>query len=287
MTILNISSAVPCMDLDNCKSRLVWANQGEVAPRYINSTSSFADMTACWLIQRGRVRVVEKERVLDAKAGQWLFPGTEATAQHFSPRAQIISIRFQLHLLGGAPLFCRRRSRIFKAATYPNLESSSKGLVDLLKPWGAEESLLVGRENIPLSENFRIEAQFYKWLSVYVEAMVLSGEEMTHSKDKDDRVMKAMRYLEHFPMREPFSETALSHHCGLSVNQLNRLFKKESGETPFQYYDRQRLELACHSLEETRLQVKEIAFELGFSSSPHFTNWFKKRRGLSPRGFRG
>jgi AraC-like DNA-binding protein len=32
--------------------------------------------------------------------------------------------------------------------------------------------------------------------------------------------------------------------------------------------------------------VKEIAYELGFSSLPHFSAWFRRRNGLSPRAFR-
>jgi AraC-like DNA-binding protein len=36
----------------------------------------------------------------------------------------------------------------------------------------------------------------------------------------------------------------------------------------------------------TSATVKEVAFELGFSSLSHFSAWFRRQHGLPPREFR-
>ena len=53
-----------------------------------------------------------------------------------------------------------------------------------------------------------------------------------------------------------------------------------------QMHVHRRLELARHMLRETRLPLKEIAFELGFSSPAHFSNWFRGRLQTTPTAFR-
>jgi len=62
--------------------------------------------------------------------------------------------------------------------------------------------------------------------------------------------------------------------------------KRDPGLPPFAAYDRHRLELARDALRDSAMSVKEIAFELGFNSPPHFSNWFPRRQGCAPRAFR-
>ena len=96
----------------------------------------------------------------------------------------------------------------------------------------------------------------------------------------------ALQQLSRWDMQEPFSEETLASAVGLGPVQLRRLFEKVTGHSPFQHYDQRRMHLATHSLKESQLPMKELAFDLGFSSPAHFSNWFRSRRGIPPGAYR-
>ncbi len=69
--------------------------------------------------------------------------------------------------------------------------------------------------------------------------------------------------------------------------ELTRRFVRYEKLTPAEFRMRARLEAAARSLRETpELPVGELAFRLGFSSSQHFSNVFKRYYRISPRAYR-
>ena len=70
-------------------------------------------------------------------------------------------------------------------------------------------------------------------------------------------------------------------HC-----HIIRLFKKETGTTPSQYFLKIKLNYARNLLETTNLSVVDIAATVGFSSLGHFTEVFKKQYSLPPANYR-
>lgn len=274
------------MDVKDCLAHLIWANIRELEPKHRRMYSSFEDMTVCWLMLKGALRFESGGKVWKVKSGEWFFPAAAMGHQRFSPGTRLLSIRFLLHFPGGKGVYSRKQSLQFSREIYPELERSARSLAQGLTPWVDRGSLLVGRQRIPFHENYRIEALFYQWLANYTQVMHALGQPIPSRQQGDARVAFALQRLEQGRFRDGFSESQLAEACGLSVNQLGLLFKRETGVTPFQYYDRLRLDPARQMLAETGMQVKEIAYELGFSSSPHFTNWFKQRHGKGPRVFR-
>ncbi|MEM6820454.1 MAG: AraC family transcriptional regulator [Verrucomicrobiota bacterium] len=59
--------------------------------------------------------------------------------------------------------------------------------------------------------------------------------------------------------------------CGISIPHLIDVFKKEYGQTPKQYLITKRLEEAWRRLSMSDQSITDIALELGFSSSQHFS----------------
>ena len=76
---------------------------------------------------------------------------------------------------------------------------------------------------------------------------------------------------------------ALIHRC---KEQTIRLFKKEYGITPYDYYMENRIKKAEYLIKNTLFSVKEIAFKLGFCDEHYFSGVFKKKTGLTPSEFR-
>ena len=80
--------------------------------------------------------------------------------------------------------------------------------------------------------------------------------------------------------------TIINKEIPYSQAYMVRLFKKHMGVTPYEYILRRRLETAQLLLRHSTLSIKEIAERLVFSDQYHFSNYFKKRLGISPRQFR-
>jgi len=275
------------MDFYGVHPRLVWANEREVEPQFQTRGETRGETdTAVWFIEKGAVAVTYKNAVAKAKAGQWIFLRAENGRQKFEPGSRLISMRFHLRLRGGESLYAPPRDLILEEDEHPRLMATARALVAEFARVDARGMLWVARERLNLADNFRIEAAFMDWLGAYVEAMEAAGETAAAAGDRDERVVKALTLMEEHRMRDKFSETELAGQCGLSVNQLGRVFRREMGMSPFQYYDRQRLELARHALAESKLPVKEIGFELGFGSASHFSNWFGQRTKTGPRDYR-
>jgi AraC family transcriptional regulator of arabinose operon len=101
----------------------------------------------------------------------------------------------------------------------------------------------------------------------------------------DTRVRKAMDYLA-ANLRKPFRLEILARHCGLSVSRLAHLFKAESGLSPQQFFEQQRMWHAGQLLRLTGLRIAEIADEVGYADAFYFSNRFRRYAGKSPTQFR-
>ncbi len=276
------------LDIYGLQARLMWANERAIEERYLDMDVTASSVeTVAWFIEHGTVTVAyargEKVR---AGAGEWLFLRADEGRQHFTQGARLMSLRFHLRLRGGKPLFTRAKDVVVSGAMGGRLREAARRLVAEFERVDAPGTLYVARDRLSLVDNFRIESAFMNWLRFYVEAMEAAGETPEAATEGDPRVTKALTLIEEHRMRDKFSEAELARRCGLSVNQLGRLFRARQGVSPFQYYEGRRMELARHALAKSSLPVKEVAFELGFSSPPHFSNWFIERAGVSPRAWR-
>ncbi len=98
-------------------------------------------------------------------------------------------------------------------------------------------------------------------------------------------VEHALSYInEHY--RESISLSQLANQVNMSSYYFTRIFKAETGFTPYQYLISTRIECAKFLLVSSELSVKEIAFASGFHSESGFCSAFKKRTLFSPSEFR-
>lgn len=83
-----------------------------------------------------------------------------------------------------------------------------------------------------------------------------------------------------------FDLHALLRAWPVSPDHGSRLFRRETGLSPQEYYQRRRVQRACAMLLDAQRSVTELAMELGFSDAAHFSRLFKKYSGLTPRDYR-
>jgi AraC-like DNA-binding protein len=78
----------------------------------------------------------------------------------------------------------------------------------------------------------------------------------------------------------------LAKAAGASRSGLQRMFKVFQQESIHEFLQRTRLDRARQLLCDDRLAIKEISARLNFSSEFYFSRFFRKKTGMSPRGFR-
>ena len=72
----------------------------------------------------------------------------------------------------------------------------------------------------------------------------------------------------------------------VSESYLQRLFKKNVGQSIIEYINSKRLEQAKFYLEKTDMPIIEIAVSVGFNTRQNFIQLFKKDTGISPSEYR-
>ncbi|WP_053984485.1 helix-turn-helix transcriptional regulator [Niameybacter massiliensis] len=117
------------------------------------------------------------------------------------------------------------------------------------------------------------------------ELFTLSSHLSTNELHTLSPVDHAIEYMKvHF--KEPITLEDLAYQVTLSPYYFTRLFKKETGRTPYDYLITLRINQSKYLLKSTSMLVKEIAFEVGFNSESNFMSSFKKVTGYTPTAFR-
>jgi AraC-like DNA-binding protein len=98
-------------------------------------------------------------------------------------------------------------------------------------------------------------------------------------------VLKVRTLLDQMPPSS-MSVQALVASAGQSYGHLCRAFKKECGLTPVEYLNKLRIETAARLLENSSLNISEIAGKCGCPNPAYFSALFKRLRGVSPRTLR-
>lgn len=75
-------------------------------------------------------------------------------------------------------------------------------------------------------------------------------------------------------------------NLGISYSLFRKAFKEYTGYAPAQYVQELKLRKAKELLAETNYSIKEISYELNFSSYEYFLSFFKKRVGYTPMEYR-
>ena len=100
-----------------------------------------------------------------------------------------------------------------------------------------------------------------------------------------DIVARARVYLAAHYM-EQLSAEQIAEASRVSPSHLFRLFRKETGLTPYAYLTNVRMEHAMKMLLNTSYTVEEIADYCAFCSSANFIRAFRQSTGVTPRKYR-
>jgi AraC family transcriptional regulator len=103
---------------------------------------------------------------------------------------------------------------------------------------------------------------------------------------RDIDLVEAARDVIASRFTENLSLSDIARDVGSSVFHLARIFKARSGFSLHAYRNQLRLRAALERLQETGVDLTDIALDLGFSSHSHFTETFRRSFGMTPSAVR-
>ncbi len=152
------------------------------------------------------------------------------------------------------------------------------------------DSKNIKKRILRLTDGIRIENMVESNISLEVYKLFLEFLTPSDVKIADENVHEdTIRSIKEYilcNLQEKISVEILCEKAHMSPTHFTRLFKKETGFSPYNYVLSARLSRAKELLLKTDKSVAEIAYETGFNSEANFIYCFKNSEGISPGKFR-
>ena len=101
----------------------------------------------------------------------------------------------------------------------------------------------------------------------------------------EDSIQDVKNYIAE-NLNEKLTVQRLADKSHMSTSHFSRVFKQQTGFSPYDYVLITRLNKAKYLLQKTDMTVASIAYETGFNSESNFICFFTDNEGISPGKFR-
>jgi AraC family transcriptional regulator len=96
------------------------------------------------------------------------------------------------------------------------------------------------------------------------------------------KLVRAVEYIQD-QLNADLTVSGIAQAVGLSPDHFTRLFKKSTGQTPYEYVVEARVRKAKELLTTGKFTIGEAAYHVGFADQSHLTRHFKRLFGLPPK----
>lgn len=127
-----------------------------------------------------------------------------------------------------------------------------------------------------------LSLEIYKLLLDLLNPLTATAKEDAIHKDDIQEVKEFIAVH----LNEKITVKQLSDMTHMSQTHFSRVFKSQTGFSPYDYVLVSRLNKAKECLLKTDMSVAEIAYESGFNSEANFVYCFTNNEGISPGKFR-
>jgi YesN/AraC family two-component response regulator len=127
---------------------------------------------------------------------------------------------------------------------------------------------------------FETQAEVQEWITGIADHVY-----QYFAEKKDSKMIRAIARAQEFIKNNFMQDLTLkmvSDYVGLSESHFSYLFTKTTGESFIDYLTWLRIEKAKELIGSTNLKIYEIALQVGYTSTEHFSRVFKKLTGISP-----
>jgi len=133
---------------------------------------------------------------------------------------------------------------------------------------------------------FMNEADGVALVSEVLCGLLLVRQERVHETQDTVLVRLAKDEIERRLETQRLNLIQLSASLRVTKEHLCRVFRKNTGMTPYQYIQRRQMLLACKWLTESNRSVKEVAANLGYDTPGNFSRTFRRQLSMTPADYR-
>lgn len=140
----------------------------------------------------------------------------------------------------------------------------------------------------PNGERMPQELDAYASARLAGELLLGLGQSREISRAEDAHALlahKAQRLIRD-NLGQELNASQLAEALAVSREHLARVFREQTGDSPYAFIQRQKILRACRYLKESNLSQKEIAAMLGFTNLENFSRSFKRLMKLTPGEYR-
>lgn len=180
----------------------------------------------------------------------------------------------------------RRNSSASYFSIYQLIIQLNNAMINLLSEVNISLEVVYRNQNV-VQKIFHLqsidEIEFFFASIIDKIVLILQG----HRDTKTEKHYKnILAYVESNYHRELSLET-VSEEINLSPSYINQILKSVSEKTFIQLLNETRIEKACALLVQGHVKIKDVAEQVGFSSSKYFITIFKELKGVTPGMFKG
>ena len=136
-------------------------------------------------------------------------------------------------------------------------------------------------------EDRKSAQQFLAGIVFHMLGMILSFSK-NHNFESDEfgQIIERAKIIMFENVSSKIDLQELANNLGTSYSWFRKTFKEYTGYAPAHYFQELKLRRAKELLAETTIPIKEIAYDLNFSSYEYFLSFFKKNVGCTPLEYR-
>ena len=152
-----------------------------------------------------------------------------------------------------------------------------------------EELVSLFRRALDIAEADRTASQQYlSDIAMHIIGCLLSITQNKLYEEMDNAAQKieSAKIIMQENIFKEIDAEELSAKLGLSYSWFRKVFKEYTGYSPAKYFQELKLRKAKQMLIESPLTIKEICYELNYTSAEHFFTVFKKQTGYTPTEYR-
>jgi AraC-like DNA-binding protein len=236
-----------------------------------------------WHLLKGSVSAGRNEFKIRSSAESWVIVRPGGHFHSFSSDAQILSFTFRLkfdsNVWTGPP--------VVRLAPVKRLQVAGQHLFQAALKSGLPGSIPPEKfPHVSLEVQAGLQEKIWALMSLLLPLLRHEGLAFEDLPSQDPRLEKSRQAIDNLPLGQPWNRANIAAIAGVSPSQLDRLWQGTRKETPHHYWEQRRLQFARDKLENSNLQIKQVASELGFAHLSQFSNWFRHFSKCPPREFR-
>ncbi len=113
-----------------------------------------------------------------------------------------------------------------------------------------------------------------------------NNSNLSFSNNKNKEVADAAIHFMKENIERRITLQDILDYVGYSSTHFSTLFKRQVGDSPLAYFNRLKIDQACHMLQTTNLHINQICYKVGIEDSLYFSRLFSKMMGMSPSDYR-